>query len=285
MEQWLQFSRAHIHIVLPSSTRAPDKHIPQENKRIYIIVTSFEGAALLQLSQISLKKTSREKSKEKEKGRVDVVVVVWTKFVVERKYRQQRQPKCHRPGDTRRLFKELVVNYVDDRPPEASRLVRSDESFYLFRLPSSFFILLIWSFLIQPTSPNLVPVPGFVCRLQGNIILDRSKFCILFGFLSTLKRRVLHLVSHFLRITPVAELCMWVVPNWMHVIETHIRVFVFDLVFWRLWIQTMSFLCIISWKKTVPISFVPFRSGLILGSLSVCLGCSDMCDDLINVVS
>ena len=141
MEQWLQFSRAHIHIVLPSSTRAPDKHIPQENKRIYIIVTSFEGAALLQLSQISLKKTSREKSKEKEKGRVDVVVVVWTKFVVERKYRQQRQPKCHRPGDTRRLFKELVVNYVDDRPPEASRLVRSDESFYLFRLPSSFFLL------------------------------------------------------------------------------------------------------------------------------------------------
>lgn len=137
MEQWLQFSRAHIHRVLPSSTRAPDKHIPQENKRIYIIVASFEGAALLQLSQISLKKTWREKSKEKEKGRVDVVVVLWTKFVVERKYRQQRQQKCHRPGDTRRLFKELVVNYVDDRPPEASRLVRSDESFYVFLLPSS----------------------------------------------------------------------------------------------------------------------------------------------------
>lgn len=102
MEQWLQFSRAHIHRVLLSSTRAPDKHIPQENKRIYIIVASFEGAALLQLSQTSLKKTSREKSKKK--GRVDVVVVVWTKFVVERKYRQQKQPKCHRPGDTRRLL-------------------------------------------------------------------------------------------------------------------------------------------------------------------------------------
>lgn len=51
-------------------------------------------------------------------------------------------------------------------------------------------------------------------------------------------------------------------------IETQIRVFVFDLVFWRLWMQTMSFLCIICWK-TVPISFVLFRSGLILGSLSV----------------
>jgi hypothetical protein len=56
---------------------------------------------------------------------------------------------------------------------------------------------------------NFIPVPGFVCRLQSNIIiLDRSEFCILFGFLSTLKRRVLHLVSHFLRITPVAELSM-----------------------------------------------------------------------------
>jgi hypothetical protein len=52
MEQWLQFSRAHIHRVLPSSTRAPDTHIPQENKRIYIIVASFAGAALLQLNLV-----------------------------------------------------------------------------------------------------------------------------------------------------------------------------------------------------------------------------------------
>jgi hypothetical protein len=70
------------------------------------------------------------------------------------------------------------------------------------------------------------------------------------------------------------------------VIETQIRVFVFDLMFWRLRMQTMSFLCIICWK-TVPISFVPFRPGLILGSLSLCLclGSSDSCDDLSNVVS
>lgn len=30
-----------------------------------------------------------------------------------------------------------IVNYIDDRPPEASRLVRSDESFCVFLLPSS----------------------------------------------------------------------------------------------------------------------------------------------------
>jgi len=57
------------------------------------------------------------------------------------------------------------------------------------------------------------------------------------------------------------------------VIETQIRVFVFDLMFWRLRMQTMSFLCIICWK-TVLISFVPFRPGLILGSLSVSVSVS-----------
>lgn len=117
-----------------------------------LLLPSFAGAALLQLSQISLKKTLKEKSKEKQKGKSWCYFRCLDEVRCRKKVSSTEATEMSPTRGHASAVQGDIVNYVDDRPTEASRLVRSDESFCVFLLPSSSSSY-DHSSITQPTSP------------------------------------------------------------------------------------------------------------------------------------